>query len=154
VSFAGQLLRCTLFALSVAMVVGFAGCNTQRTAPVSGNVTYEGNPVPEGTITFFPREGGRPATGTIHADGTYVLSSMVPGDGVPPGEYAVAIEARRVHDSAPMPTSLQEEIEGVGQGAPPPKIEWLVPINYSSAETSGLTATVEPGKNVIDFALP
>lgn len=138
----------------MALLAMAFGCNGSAMVPVSGKVTFEGAPVPQGTITFFPQAGGRPATGQIQSDGSYVLSSLEPGDGVPPGDYAVAIEARRVHGGAPVPASLEEEIAGVGAGGAPARIEWLVPIEYSSAQSSGLTATVTPGESQIDFALP
>lgn len=123
-------------------------------AAVSGKVTYQGKPVPQGTVTFYPQAGGRPSIGHIESDGTYVLSSVKPGDGAALGEYRVAIEARKVTGAPAEPTSFQDELEGkFPAAAAAPKIEWLVPQEYSSAETSGLTATVEDKDNVIDFNL-
>lgn len=74
--------------------------------------------------------------------GNYVLSTHHLNDGVPPGEYRVFIKAVRVHGDA---------LEGEK-----PTKEWLVPEKYASAETSELTATVEPhgGEQRIDFNLP
>jgi hypothetical protein len=132
------------------------GCDSgPPIAPVVGTVTYKGQPVPEGTVTFYPQAGGRPAVGQIQSDGSYNLAYLKPGDGAVLGAYKVAIESRRVTNVAPGPKSFTEELAAEGAPPPPPvKVEWLVPEKYSSAESSGLTATVEDKSNVIDFKLP
>jgi hypothetical protein len=48
-----------------------AGCSS-RTAHVSGKVLLRGQPLPGGTVTFFPTNGqGTPASAQIEEDGTY-----------------------------------------------------------------------------------
>lgn len=154
VNLASQSLRCSLVVVSVAALAGQVGCDDQGTAPVSGKITCEGKEVPEGTITFYPKAGGRPGTSEIQPDGTYVLSTLKPGDGAPMGEYDVTIEAKRVTGGGANYSTLEEEVNSPPQVTAPAEIEWLVPIEYTSVETSGLTATVESGENVIDFDLP
>ena len=45
-------------------------------------MTYEGKPVPKGTITFQADDPkGRNATGQIDPDGNYTLQTEKPGDG-------------------------------------------------------------------------
>jgi hypothetical protein len=146
--------------ISVLVLAGtFAlstGCdNGPEVAPVHGHVSYMGAPVRTGTVTFYPTQGGRPAVGSIKADGSYTLSRKVPGDGVAVGEYNVTLEAREaVTPVASQARSLAEEVsaEPVGKTTVPPKE--LVPAKYSMVETSGLTATVNSGTNQIDFKLP
>jgi Protein of unknown function (DUF1559) len=58
------------------------GCAESRpkTAVVTGKVTYQGKPVPHGTITFVPANGPA-ATGEIRPDGSYTLTTFRDGDG-------------------------------------------------------------------------
>jgi hypothetical protein len=148
-----------VFSLLVALAsLGLdAGCgNGPHLAPVQGKVTYKGAPVPTGTITFHPVEGGRSASGTITSDGSYSLARRMPGDEVIVGKYTVTIEATEA--AAQITTtqhvaSLTDEVTVIPDArvSAPPKE--LVPVKYSTVESSGLTATVNSGPNQIDFNL-
>lgn len=142
-------------ALFASLVLGLgmlAGCESSgpTTIEVRGTVTFQGRPLEGGSITFQPinvSDGGpmRPAVGDIEADGTYTLTTFKKGDGVPPGEYAVAITSLI---GAP-PASEWEEA--------PPKRESRIPLKFNQADTSGLTASVPEnsrGTLTIDFPLP
>ncbi|NLF06447.1 MAG: hypothetical protein GX594_00490 [Pirellulaceae bacterium] len=137
-------------AIFTAVFTSCFGCGPSRpeTAAVKGRVIYQGKPVAEGTITFYP-ESGRPATGSISADGTYRLTTFEPNDGATLGRHRVTIEARRI--TAPM---MQGETAGEEVGAyGPPVVEWLVPEKYSRLDGSTLTAEVQQGGGDIDFDL-
>src|SRR5882724_10607403 len=55
------------------------GCGSSPTATVSGSVTYDGQPVGEGYVTFTPSDGkGRDAGGPI-ANGQYSVTGLSPG---------------------------------------------------------------------------
>jgi hypothetical protein len=109
-------------------------------ARVTGKVTYQGKPVPKGTIAFIPVADGRNATGALAPDGTYRLQTEEPNDGAQLGEYKVTISARDdvVLDYTP---------------PVPIKPKMLAPAQYENPETSGLKATVVRGSNVFDFDL-
>ena len=110
-------------------------------ATVSGRVTYQGKPVPKGTITFIPvSPGGRNATGALAPDGAYTLQTEAPEDGAQLGEYRVTIWA---HDEA-----VLDYIP-----AQPVKPKLLAPPKYENPDSSGLTRTVVRGRNVFDFNL-
>ena len=72
-----------LYSLAVAGAVAVAvgllpGCGAS-TATVSGEVTYDGQPVGDGYITFTPADGnGRDAGGEIK-DGRYQVTELPPG---------------------------------------------------------------------------
>ena len=144
-----------LFPLAFFLLFCTAGCTGDgpQMGEVVGKVTYQGKVVPEGTVSFYPSSGGRPCVGQIRSDGTYELSSRVPGDGVPIGEYRVAIEARKLIGGSARPKSLREELskEFAARSKTKARIEWLVPQKYSSVELSELTAIVERKQNLIDF---
>ena len=110
------------------------------TAPVRGKITYQGKPVPSGTILFMP-EGDQPAaTGEIQPDGSYVLETYEPGDGAVLGKHSIMITA-------------VEDQTGKLPEARSPMPALLIPVKYTNMMTSGLTAEVQPGQNTIDFVL-
>ncbi len=141
---------CVLVGIGVLALL--CGCSDSGLTPVRGTVTFEGEPLPTGSVRFFPAEGGRPSIGQIQPDGTYELSTTEPGDGAKPGQYKVAIESVESTQAGPAPTSLEQEMEMGGTGNT--SVTYLLPQEYSSHQSSGLTATVEAGDNTIDFKLP
>jgi hypothetical protein len=74
------IVLCALAALACG------GCS-DPTATVSGEVTYDGQPVKNGYVTFTPADGKGPAVGAQITDGRYTA------DKVPPGEKVVKVEA-------------------------------------------------------------
>lgn len=136
---------------AMACLAACNGCGPTRpaTATVKGNVTYHGKPVVEGTVTFYP-EHGRPATGSLAADGSYRLTTFAEGDGAMLGRHRVTIEARRITVSTVPGGTDGESVGAYG----PPKVEWLVPEKYSSRNATPLTAEVQAGGNIINFDLP
>lgn len=140
-------MRRNLGVWTVVLLVPFLGCGESlpTTVPVRGQVTWQGKPLPMGTITFQSTESGpgaplRPSVATIGPDGTYQLSTFRTHDGAMPGKYVVTI-----HASTPPPMEA---------GAPPPK--WLLSPKYANPATSGLSATVpeDTGEElVLDFHL-
>jgi hypothetical protein len=132
-------------AVSTLLIATAWGCGSApehpETFPVQGKVTYKGQPVPKGTVTF-QSDGGQTATGEIQPDGTYRLGTFAAGDGAVAGHHKVMIIANDA-DPTLMP--------GSSPGYKPPKD--LVPAKYSKLETSGLEAVVEKDKANVDFDL-
>jgi hypothetical protein len=120
------------------------GCATDDahppTVPVQGKVTYQGQPVPKGTVTFQP-DGGRPAVGDIQPDGTYRLSTFGDKDGAVAGNHKVMIIAN-TGDPTKMPST---------PGYVTPKD--LIPKKYGDVKTSGLEIAVSKDKKDYDFDL-
>jgi hypothetical protein len=108
-----------LFVSLVALVVGCGGGGADGT-DVTGVVTHNGAPVPQGTIAFI-KSGSPAAGGPIGSDGSYTLT-------LPPGQYQVRIDA------------IADTPDGWTESDPmPPRI---VPEKFANFETSGLTLTV------------
>jgi hypothetical protein len=129
-----------------ALLIGTtSGCTETierpKTVPVHGKVTYNGQPVPKGTVTF-QHDQGQAAVGEIKDDGTYQLTTFAQGDGALPGHHKVFIISNTA-DPTKMP--------GSSPGWTPPKD--LIPKKYNSMQTSGLEATVSDGKTDINFEL-
>jgi len=138
---------------SLVLVLGVTGCARRlpETARVTGRVTLQGKAVPSGRIVFYP-EKGRPAMGTIEADGQYRLTTFAPNDGAILGQHRVTIEAKRlINPNAPK--SAEEEFRGGLGPNTPVEIKWLVPEKYAQQETSPLAVEVKRGINQLDFPI-
>lgn len=86
--------------LAVPALVVLASCGETddglgKRYPVSGTVTYNGNPLEKGEISFVTGDVSKNfgATGTI-TNGSYTLSMGGEGDGAQPGQYKVTISAK------------------------------------------------------------
>jgi hypothetical protein len=146
------------FSITVVILAAFAcGCSSGRreTAPVAGQVTYAGKPVPAGRIMFWPNDGGPPAAGELDSAGRYSLTTYETGDGAIAGPHRVTIDTLKVNAPSEPAKSLQDELKPGGNSSLSSKssMEYLAPKKYSVIETSPLTATVQAGKNVCDFNL-
>ena len=121
-----------------------SGCGNRRpqTAPVTGKVTLDGKQVTGGVIFFYPEEG-RPATGIIGSDGTYVLQTFEAGDGAIPGKYRVTIQDHRT--GGPPSTDPNALSQPVAKPIFPPK--------YANRQTSPLEEEVAAGPNTLNFDL-
>jgi len=122
--------------------------------PVSGKVTYKGEPVEKGRISFVPTTpDGRPAAGQIE-NGRYSLTTLAPDDGAIPGKYKVTVLAQEIDTS---------EMKAIAKGGQfhhdkaflkaTKTAKALVPSKYSLAETSGLEREVKAQSNSLDFDL-
>lgn len=136
-----DLLRSFALALPfLACGTGFLGCDGRPSrVPVTGNVTYEGQPVKEGKI-IFEVEGNRPAEGKI-VDGKIVdVFTFEPGDGgAIPGHAKAAVFAT---GAAPAATPAATPADPGAAGTV--KMDYmsggasLIPARYNDPATSGL----------------
>lgn len=105
----------------------FSGCGSKgpKIVPVSGKVTLDGKPLPNGHIRFIPT-GDRPAYGEIQSDGSFRLETD-DKVGCAVGTHKVTVDAQAVTGT-----------EATGETA-----RQLTPIRYSSAETTEITVTID-----------
>lgn len=122
-----------LFGLTLLSALGLAlGCGGggPKVFTVTGTVTFDGQPVEQGEIVFFPADIGSPCAGSI-AGGKFECR-------VPAGENRVEITATR---ESPTPAS-----DGL------PNYESYIPAQYNTEST--LTASVAAGgENTFTFEL-
>lgn len=131
-------------AVFLALMLLTAGCGSSgpEMARVSGTVTYQGQPLETGTISFISTDPARPnANGTLGPGGTYELQTREPSDGAELGEYQIAI-------SDIDPDAMNSALPGE-----PLELTSKIPEKYQNPATSGLTRTVERGSNTFDFEL-
>ena len=130
-------MRCLAFfgglVFPVILVTGCGGNATPATAPVSGQVIFEGTPVTNATVTFTP-EAGRPATGSIDGEGRFSLSTFRPNDGAVPGRHRVTFGS-----TAEVPMPGTPEAKGSKADKPP------FPKRYGGLSTTDLEIDVPAG---------
>ncbi|MGE3819977.1 MAG: hypothetical protein AB7I30_11105 [Isosphaeraceae bacterium] len=134
-------------ALPLFLALTFLATGCGQSGPVmgrvSGTVTYKGQPLTKGNVSFVSTEPSRPnASGAITSDGSFTLQTREPGDGAEVGEYKIAVTDI---DPDSYNTALPGEAPKV------PKSE--IPAKYADANTSGLTHSVTTGSNTVTLEL-
>jgi hypothetical protein len=158
--------RFLVTALTSAAFVAVLGCSDDglgKRFPVTGTVTYKGQPLPKGAITFLPIEpSGRGATGEIK-DGSFTMMTQTPGDGMFAGSYDVTITDLAVDFSSAQDATLKKA-EQAKTAAPvmPDQVAVAkaykaaansVPAKYGQIATAGLRFEVKPQSNKFEIDL-
>lgn len=148
-----RLLRSLLnFCTAVVLAVGYVGCASEkddgrpRRTPVIGEVTLNGTPLAEATVTFHPIGHSYAAVGLTDKKGKFALTTLDGNDGAIPGMFGVTISKYDFTHTASV-----ENGDGTITEFPP---QVLVPEKYATVKTSELTATVDAEKkNQFQFNL-
>ena len=84
-------------------------------------MTYKGQPLTMGIVTFEPDGYGRMATGKLQSDGTFILSTLKDGDGAAVGHHRVFVtdvdkslakdRAFKKYTRARIPPSLTADVD-------------------------------------------
>jgi hypothetical protein len=135
------------------------GC--RQTGPavefVEGVISLDGEPVADATVGFSPAGGSGPtAFGKTDDKGVFHLTTVQggrPQGGAPVGEYIVTVKKwrNRLAELGPRPDPSDAAFAAWSRReqellAMPP--DYIVPLDYGEKRTSGLKATVKPGRNV------
>ncbi len=117
----------------VLMTALLSGCKSElELVPVHGKVLFRDKPLEYGSVMFQPAGNGPLARGTIEPDGTFVLSTESPEDGVRPGPSRVRITSFEAQATG---TAAHKEREmSLGRSA--------IPKKYQSFGTSGIKVDV------------
>ena len=119
--------------LMAALPLAGCGKSNMTVAPVSGLVTLDGAPLKSASVTFQPKDGGRPSFGVTNDQGRYIL------------EYSVSELGAKV---GPCTVRITTENRGDDSGAKPTKE--LVPKRY---KTAPIEVEVKSKSNTIDIPL-
>lgn len=162
---AGRLPRRLFTMLAVPSLIVMASCGGAddglgQRFPVSGTVTYNGNPLAKGKISFVSDDPqGVGATATIE-DGAYTLSTGGQGDGARAGKYKVTVTAKedatekakadfakvnKGTDASYVPGRFLAQAEAEAKS--------LIPTGYGDPRTTTLSAEVLPQSNKFEFKL-
>ena len=158
------MIMLTRVLLLVAVVVGLAGCSADglSTVPVSGKVTYKGQPVEGADVIFHSQaEEGRNGSGRTDAEGKFQLSTYVRPDyqpaGVVAGEYKVTVTKLQSSGQSMSPEDMMKKMQASGGAGmrkaaiEPPK--GVLPAKYADVKTSDLKATVSTETAELTFEL-
>lgn len=134
--FAGALRYLFICAALCSLLVGCTSSNGPPRYKISGKVTFQGQAVEEGNITFADPASGQVNEGPLGSGGTYSTE-------LPAGSYKVSIAPPLVEmkSTADTPPDLVE------------KNVKNIPKKYRRQESSGFTADVAKDKRTFDFDL-
>ncbi|TWU26028.1 carboxypeptidase-like regulatory domain-containing protein [Bythopirellula polymerisocia] len=125
--------RYVLWAISICLV----GCGGDG-ATVSGRIAFDGEPIPEGSITFIYAQDST-LESQVQAnivDGEFVIESLMPGN------YNVAVRAMRKTGQVPPEPGSTEIVD---------RFEQYIPVNYNSR--TELTAEIAGDVDNLNFEL-
>jgi len=128
-----------LFWLALGLTVTLLGCGPGggelSTLPVTGQVTFNGAPLPEGQILFRTTDAEKRGFAGPISGGSYSLQTV-------PGKMTVEITASRL-----IPGKFNND-----NGTPEPVGEMYIPAEYNSASTLQ-AEVVSGGSNKFDYEL-
>jgi hypothetical protein len=134
-----------LLAVGGLVAIGLTGCQKQglKVHPVEGVVLLDGTPVVAATVEFAPLSAdGLTAIGRSDAEGRFRLTSTrggPPNGGAVAGDYTVLFK-KADYDLKGTGKTRADDLDGV-------PLIYEIPKRYGDLETSGLKATVKPGRN-------
>lgn len=137
-----RLRRVVIPALGLLAGCG-GGVDRPATAPASGQVLLDGQPVAGAAISFVPVAGGHPATAETDREGRFRLSTFSRQDGAIVGDHLVAVTL--VKSELPPGVVLGDDGLAPDIDLSKVKTEWIVPERYSTPQDSGLKASVPGG---------
>lgn len=156
------ILRLLGLGLLLAAVGGCGDDKVSGLAPVTGTVTYNGQPVEGATVSFIPR-GGVMGAAQTDKDGKFTITTRGQA-GAQIGAHNVSVSKKSAATGAAAPAfdpskppPSPEEAEKIlaaardPANAKPTGPQDLLPAKYANASTSGLEFTVKSGAN--DFPI-
>jgi len=129
--------------VAATLALAVAGCSSEGgLVPVSGKVTYRGQPVPGATVLFMGDENTRPTTAISGSDGSYSLMTL-DSRGAMPGKYSVVVSKTDVPPDQGEPPSMEEAAKLANR--PPPAVKQLLPAKYGDVTRTPLQFEVTSG---------
>lgn len=134
-----RLLVASLACLAVTLPA-IPGCGRATkvkkiTGKVQGTVTFNGQPVKAGTVSFEAKNGGEGVSADLDSSGKFTVA-----DPVPIGTYIAVVT----------PVTLNPDEVADGK-QPPPSDD--IPEKYRSADTSDLTFEIKEGPNTFEVKM-
>lgn len=136
-----------LFALLVS------GCGGGK-GDVSGLVTFKGEPLPNGRVTFICQTGTKEVFSSAVVNGRYTIA------GIPVGPVTITVETFPPPPATAPPTNIPggvpphiKGLPGPGESLPAPEKYVAVPPRYSNMQQSRLSYTVTAGRQEHEITL-
>lgn len=141
------------YSLAALALIYVVGCNAQpsrnpgvEVIPTKVQVNYQGGPIEGARVSFSSTESQRSAVGVTDAAGIAAMTTFDPNDGAIVGNHQVKI-------SKDVMETVKEADPNDPTSAAMVRPKHLLPPRYGKFETSGLTADVATGENVLTFDL-
>jgi hypothetical protein len=156
------MLKAIVRPVILVLLVSLAACgpkNPNAPGKVSGVVTYKGEILKSGNVTFHVGEQKTGYNAAIDTDGKYQAFDL------PTGTHVVTIETESLNPDRKVPTYGARQGKGKGgmseqaamMGAPDPKMLAerfrAIPKKYADPKTSGLSVTIKQGVQTVNFDL-
>ncbi len=141
------------YALCLCLLIPGCGDPGIGAIPVEGKVVVDGTPM-EGVMVIFHPEppGGRAASGKTDANGVFKLTTEINGDGALAGAYQISV-TKHVNAADDLPTKVDPNdpasLDAIYSKVDARKKQVsknFIGKQYENPKGSGLTATVEKGK--------
>ncbi len=141
-----RLTDCWYLALLQLFVLLLTGCQDSTSSQiVSGRITFQGQPVAEGDVTFSNPGTGSVAQGSLNAEGSYTLFQT--NQVLKPGEYSVTVTPKISYVEVQGEGYEAGELKAVESGGK------SIPRIYRNNATTRLRASVTGGEESFDFEL-
>jgi hypothetical protein len=129
-------------------LVPISGCGGggKPSGTVSGTVTYKGEPLPQGRVTFYG-PNNQVASALIEEGGKYTATK------VPLGEVKVAVDTPPAPSKAAIKAAKDKRRFERGVPIVLPENTISIPKKYENPELSGLSLTVKAGSQSYDIPL-
>lgn len=139
----------------VSGIVLASGCDSSSGAggnPVSGKVTYNGNPVSGAEVVFHSQaQGGQPSEHVFRAttddSGEFTLVITNEAIGVPVGTYSVTVSKLTEATGPDAGAIPPDETSGLDQLVASGAIKSALPIKYAERDKTDLSVTIVEGEN-------
>jgi hypothetical protein len=122
--------------IAAVFLIAQIGCG--QSSSISGKVTFDGDPVAKGSISFQPADGKGPSSGGEILNGNYAVDDIQPGTKV--------VQIVGVKQAQSVPRTSDEVANQSNQ----PESSQLIPANSSG---NNQEFTVTSGEQTKDFAL-
>lgn len=140
----------------LSMILSF-GCTkkdprAKNLVQIDGRVLLDEVPLENASFQFYPfdeNEFVRSASGKSNKNGCFSATSFLPGDGIHPGKYRVAVIAEEITNALSSEKIL--ELESKGAPVPLPIFKSKIPERYKDPETSGIVIEIpkKGDKNIV-----
>ena len=141
---------CLTSFVALALVIGGCGADDSGHVPVSGTVTYQGQPVAGAQVAFRGDGAATPSVGVTDDTGSFTLMTgkFV---GATPGEHIVTVVKLDATDGV---STAEVSMEDAGREGVIVDARHELPTKYATAAESDLRRNVSPdGDNHFDIEL-
>jgi hypothetical protein len=129
-------VRTRWYLVTLVLLGGVSSCNS-KLVPLTGRLTYKGEPVPSTEVCFQPDDGSRKSVGKTDDDGRFRLSYSLSEEGVTRGRHTVYLRYTRSAEEelGKSPPKASKELQAViAKYADPAKSDLHVEVTKSGQD--------------------